>query len=537
MFAPIPRTLNSQRWTRMGSDMAVNEARQDDVARIVASLGDKGVLLWTENVELRFRAPKGALTPSDRALLHAWRDRIIEYLETSKRRSAAPVLERRAPDARVPLTFSQTARWAGGKFRDRVPLRQVASALRVRGKLHVGALQESIDQLIQRHEALRTRIVVSEGEPVQEVLPMLPFELTTRDLSSVPQATQSKAIQQLIRQVILEPFATDAGPLFTLQLARCGEQDHVLVLALEHMVADGYSLNILWRDLFAFYMRALGAAVPPLPALKVQFADYAVWQRRSNRSWLEEHAEYWRELLACPRLEFERECDPQTHGGRDWGAVPTRIEAGVAIQLREWCRVHHTTLPIAVFTAYVALALRWCEATEAVIRYTGHGRISPEVEDVVGFFAAPLYLHIVLGERDTFVELMQQVLRQYCRAIESADHYYIEAYEPKSPPTRSTYLNWISEQVPLDLAPLRGTPNRLECAQIAFINPLFEVFDVGSDPIILIHERAPEISIDIMAARRAFSEAALQRFARGFHVMIESLLASPENIVRDLALP
>lgn len=433
-------------------------------------------------------------------------------------------IARRVRSSVTPLSYSQQARWAGGAFLDRTPLRQVAAALHLRGNLRRDLLQASWEQVVQRHEALRTRLVFRDGAPMQEVASAIDCRVKLHDLIAVSPAARHTQIRQLIKTVVLEPFAIDVDPLCTLQLARLGPSEYVLILALEHMIADGYSVNILWRDLFALYARSLGYEGPPLPAIAAHFADYALWQQELGPPWIDEHREYWQELGACPPLHYQTG-DAARVAERGWGAVSLHIGRTRKDCLQEWCRMQATTLPLAVFTAHVATVLRWCRADAAVIRYNSHGRTRPELEHAVGFFAAPLYLHVSRAQVDSPLDLLQRIKEEYCRAQMHADMYYLEASAPGCTVTRSTHFNWIPLEPQADLSILDATPDALECTPIRFSNPLFEVFDVQSDPIVLVHERPEELSIEIMFPRCAFTSRDMHSFAGSLRNYIEALPA------------
>src|SRR5262249_7763103 len=156
-----------------------------------------------------------------------------------------------------------------------------------------------------------------------------------------------------------------------------------------------------------------------------QFVDYAGRQRAEHSQWLDEHVGYWRDRLGgCRRLRFPEECDAQAPVRSGWGIVPLRIGGDLRRLLNQWSKSQRTTLVISVFTAYIALVLRWCGTSEAVFQFQSDGR-DPETVNTIGCFTSVLYLRVALHEEDRFADLLQRVTQEYCSAYEHADSAYL----------------------------------------------------------------------------------------------------------------
>src|SRR5262249_34711866 len=155
------------------------------------------------------------------------------------------------------------------------------------------SLQLSAVELVRRHEALRTRIVVCNGTPAQDIAEPDDFELPVSDLSPLPNPLREIKIQRAIEQLILEPIDVAVGPLFGIRLLRLSQDEHVVIVAMEHIFSDGSSVSVRGGDLFSAYTQPIQGGAFFFPAIPIQFADYAVWQRKALESWFDVHGTFW----------------------------------------------------------------------------------------------------------------------------------------------------------------------------------------------------------------------------------------------------
>lgn len=507
----------------------------DAIADVLGSVRKKGVRLWSENGQLHYTASKGALTQEEIAGLRSCKDQIVAILEgATGTRTVEPKVEPRPRFDRAPLAFSQVAHWNVYRLNERHAIRQIASATRLRGRLNVTALERSFAEVIQRHDALRTRIVTLEGSPVQEISRSIPCALSVEDLTRTPERLREAEVIRITEQHVLEPINVAAAPLFGARLLRLHDDDHVLVVATEHMISDELSMHILLRDLFTAYRQVTSGHVISLPHVPVQFADYAVWQRNTLKSWIEKHGTYWSERLIRQRLRFPQDKSVQsTREG--WASVSIHIGADLKMQLRDWCRIRRTTLVMSVFTAYVALVLRWCHAPEAIIQYQSNGRAGPDVENTIGYFASALYLRMGLAEDDSFVDLMKQVTEEYCRAYQHADFAYMAAQVPRPEFTRNPAFNWVPQGLGIELSDLDKSEHAIACSPVPFVHPMLEKLELDHEPVMLFYDADHQVVGDLLFPRNRYSVDTMQRFGRNFLVFIEALLKRPESRVKDVS--
>ncbi len=497
---------------------------ESGVADLLADVNAKGVKLWVAKGQLRYRMPKGALSPADVDRLAFHHDEIVSFFRKysgDARNGQGPGPRR--PGASVPLTYFQRVRW-DLRLQHGVSVRQISSATHLRGRLSASVLRTSLHEVVRRHEALRTRIVVRDGTPEQVVNEDLQIELRTDDLSRLTARASEKALMRLIEQFIVEPLRIDVAPLFGVLLVRLRDDEHVLVIALEHVIADACSAQVLLRDLFHIYARTLLHG-PPLPAVPVQFADYAIWQRGAEAGWVAEHSAHWEALRRCAVQRFPESGCAAPSAVSGWGGVSVKIDGKLKARLVEWCRLRGTTLPLGVFVSYAAAVLRWCGTSRCVIRYVTNGRELPEIENSIGPYATSLYLRLELHECDSFTALLEQATQEYHTAYYHADFFYLQAAGPVSDVLESCIFNWIPTEPSIDLSALDGSEYALTCSDVPFVNPLYDRLDMQSEPMALLHDRQQEISVAIMFPRQRFASEAMQSFADTFLTLLDAALS------------
>jgi amino acid adenylation domain-containing protein len=312
---------------------------------------------------------------------------------------------------RLPLSFAQERLW----FLDRLDTRTLAynesAAFRLEGRLDVAALRWSLDEILRRHESLRTTFPEIEGEAVQAVQPPAPFELTEADLSGVPAAGREEAARELAVGQARRPFDLERGPLERGLLVRLGESEHAVFFFFHHIVFDGWSMGVFVRELSALYGARVAGAPSPLPPLPVQYADFAAWQRRWLRGEaLERQLAYWRERLAgiAPlglATDRPRSILPQAPSGLRLVAVPPALTR----RLRDLSRDRGVTLFMTVLAAFQALLHLYTGQDDVAVGSPVANRERGEVEGLIGFFVNMLVLRTDLAGDPSFAELLERV--------------------------------------------------------------------------------------------------------------------------------
>ncbi|HEX7239689.1 MAG TPA: amino acid adenylation domain-containing protein, partial [Longimicrobiaceae bacterium] len=296
---------------------------------------------------------------------------LAERVEELRGSGAAtpPPIERVPREAPLPLSFAQQRLWIVDRLEPGSAAYNMPFALRLRGSLDVAALRGSLDALVQRHETLRTTFAEQGGAPVQVVHPPAPAALAELDLRGLPDA--EREAERLAEEEALRPFDLARGPLARGTLLRLGEDEHVLCFTLHHVVSDGWSMDVLVREFSALY------AGDPLPELPVQYADFAVWQRRWLRGdVLEAQVGFWRDHLAGapPLLEIPTDRPRSAGLGARGGSHEVALPAAVSRELRALSRREGTTLFMTLLAAWQALLSKYAGEEDVVVGTPISGR-------------------------------------------------------------------------------------------------------------------------------------------------------------------
>ncbi|HEU5217154.1 MAG TPA: condensation domain-containing protein, partial [Gemmatimonadales bacterium] len=363
--------------------------------------------------------------PPDAKVRAAGRQALLERL----RRSAVShgdegAISRRADPTVAPLTPGQEVLWLLDQGTPGITAYNVPRAIRLRGPLDRSALQQALDALVERHEALRSVFVPDGSAPRQRVVPPRPVRFVEHDLSALAPAEREAAVHARFLEEARSAFDLERDLLLRATLLRLDAAEHVLVLVTHHIVSDGWSRDVLLRDLAALYQGASGGGAAGLAELPIQYGDFAEWQRsRLQGARLEELETYWRGRLAGAHafleLPFDRPRPPvQTFEG---GAVRRRLppeirEAAQAVAARTG-----GTLFMVLLAAYQALLQRYSGQEDIIVGSPIAGRGRPETEALIGYFINTLVLRTTVTPEVEFQDLVRRVRDTALGAFDHAE--------------------------------------------------------------------------------------------------------------------
>ncbi|MBB4636050.1 non-ribosomal peptide synthetase [Longimicrobium terrae] len=341
-------------------------------------------------------------------------------LETSARAELPPI-ERADREGRLPLSFAQQRLWFLEQLGDLGSTYHMHARLRLRGELDRAAMVGALDGLVARHEALRTTFAEVDGLPEQRIAPAdSGFHLLEQDLAG--RADAEAELGRLLGEEAGTRFDLEQGPLIRGRLIRVAPDDHVLVLTMHHIVSDGWSMGVLTGELSALYAANVQGRDAALPALPVQYADYAAWQRR----WVEgdvlgAQADYWVQTLGgAPELlelptDHPRPVQMDPAGAR----VGVELDEELTAALAALSRRHGTTLFMTVLAGWAVVLSRLSGQADVVIGTPTAGRGRREIEGLIGFFVNTLALRVELSGAPTVAELLGRVQK---RALDAQHH-------------------------------------------------------------------------------------------------------------------
>ncbi len=367
-------------------------------ATLLLDMLNDGVQFWAEAGQLRFKAPTGTVTDERRAALRQAKPEILRLIGT-RGRIAAP-------------SFAQQRLWLFDRLVPGSCVYNIPEAIRWSGPIDIEALRQSFAAVVERHETLRTLFAEIDGYPVQVIAPQATVELPVVDFSHLPVDQREADAHRWARQEVHRPFDLSNGPLLRLGLARLDAHEHILVVTMHHIVADGWSMGLLVCDVTACYQAFVTTQPCPLPTPPIQYADYAHWQaQRLRGEWLEPQMAYWRRrlkgaagALALPTPKARPAM--QTFVG---SLRSVTVPAALATSLKSLAQREQSTLFMVMLAAYKALLSLRTGQHDVIVGSPIAGRNHAQVESLIGFFINVLVLRTDLAGDPTFAELIGRV--------------------------------------------------------------------------------------------------------------------------------
>ncbi|MEW5929568.1 MAG: non-ribosomal peptide synthase/polyketide synthase, partial [Gemmatimonadota bacterium] len=437
----------------------------------------------------------------------------------------------------LPLSFAQQRLWLVDRIEPGGSAYNMPAALRRRGPLQPGALRAGLRELVRRHEVLRTVFRERDGVPVQVIGPPAPVPLPVVDLARLPAGEGERQAQRLARAEALRPFDLARGPLLRSTLLRLGESDHVLCFTLHHVVADGWSVDVLTREVAALYA-AFGRGEPsPLRELPVQYADYAVWQRGwLSGATLEAQLDFWRARLAGapPLLEVPVDRPRSAPPGERGGTHPFALPAGVTRGLRELSRRGGATLFMTVLAGWQALLSKYSGQEDVVVGSPVAGRSRHEVEGLIGFFVNVLPLRTDLGGDPSWEDLLARVREGALGAYGHQDVPFEQLVEELVTDRSLTHAPLFQVVFALE----RGLP-RDERMSLGGID--LEPFDTGSGVVrfdlnLTLTDAGGALAGRLVYREALFDAATVERMARHLETLLEAMVAGPGRRLSESSL-
>ncbi|HEY0765885.1 MAG TPA: amino acid adenylation domain-containing protein [Pyrinomonadaceae bacterium] len=445
-----------------------------------------------------------------------------------------PPIGRAPRNAELPLSFAQQRLWFMNQLEPDTTAYNLSAALWLNGPLDVDAFQRTLNEIARRHEVLRTNFVTSAGRPRQVVSSDVTTPLTIVDLSSLSEADHEAETQRLVVADAQRPFDLAHDRLWRATLFKLGPQKHAGLLTLHHIVADGWSLEILVHEVATLYEAFAQGNASPLPELEIQYADFAVWQHEwLQGELLESHLAYWREQLSgitVLRLPTDRprpESGRRTFGGMKY---PLELSRELSDALKHFSQREGLTLLMTTLTCFKVL-LRYLSGQEDIVVGTDvANRNHAGIESLIGFFVNQLVLRTSVSPDVSFRELARRLREVALQAYTHQDVPFeklVETIKPSrndqlAPLFQVKFLLQNERPGVLDLAGLTLSP-------LAVDNELMDM-----DLIISLSETPAGLRGWINGDRNLFQVNTLARLGTLFETLLQSVVINPDQSVAQL---
>jgi amino acid adenylation domain-containing protein len=449
--------------------------------------------------------------------------------------TATDAIRPRPRGARVPASSAQQRLLFIESFEPGLSVHNLPTVKRVTGILDVGALETALSTVVHRHEALRTDYEQIDGEWVQTVAPPTPVTVPCDDLRDVPADELEGMLATAIAAEVRRPFDLRAGLKLRARLLRTGDDEHLLVVTLHHIAADGTSIICITAEVAACYEAAVLGLAPQLPDLPVQYADVTLWQREQAATGaFAAQIDYWRRRLDGPLPVLEMPADRPRPPAFSYaaGSVPVAFDADLTARLRATSRAAGVTPFMFLMTTYVAMLNRWSNADDVVVG-TATANRRADTQHLVGLFASTLPIRIGVPHHATFADLLGEVKRATMDAFANQDVPFDQIVQAVNPPrdlSRAPIFQTmfvLNNMTPADVRSIGGiVVDDVPATTAAVQVDLSVVFD----------ETPRGLSGRIDFASALFDEATVVRFRESWRLLLEAAVGDVTTPVATLPI-
>src|ERR1043165_6828446 len=432
----------------------------------------------------------------------------------------------------LPLSFSQQRLWFIDQLHPENATHNVPLGVRLIGRLDVPALEQTLNEIVQRHESLRTTFLEVDGEPLQVISETAQLSLPLTDLSHLPEAEREAEAQRLIKEECARPFNLAQSAVRS-ALLKLADEEHLVLLTTHHIISDAWSMSVLIREAGILYEAFVSGTKAELPELPIQYADYAAWQREwLTGEVLEEQLKYWKQqigkdlpVLALPLDHARSPVATQRGAVSRWG-----LSAETSKRLRELSRREGVTLFMTLLAAFDVLLARYTGQQDIVIGTPIAGR--PETEVLIGFFVNTLVLRTDLSGDPTFRELLQRVREVTLGAQQHQDMPFDKLREKLPAESDTSHTALFQVAFALQNAPKR----EMALGGLQLRRELVENNTAKFDLTVALDEDAGVLRGVFTYNTDLFDGSMIKRMTEHFRNVLDQVTQQPERCISELRL-
>ena len=436
-----------------------------------------------------------------------------------------------------PTSFAQQRLWILDQLVPGNPFYNIFSALPLQVQ-NAAALERALNEIVRRHEALRTTFTSVEGQPVQVIAPVLKLTIPVVDLRGLPAAQRSGELRRLAQEEARRPFDLARGPLLRATLVRQDDTESVLLLTMHHIVSDGWSLGVFFRELTMLCQAVVIGRPASLPKLSLQYAEFAVWQRDLLKGEvLDQQLAYWRrQLQGVPVLRLPQDRPRPLIKTYRGARLPVQFPADLARRLRSFAQSESATTFMTLLAAFQVLLCRYSGQEDVAIGSPIAGRNRAELENLIGFFVNTLVLRTDLSGDPTFRELLQRVRKVATDAYAHQDlpfEMLVEMLQPERDLSRNPLFQVIFQVQ--NMPSLSGAASSIKPAPVS--RPSLDIYSGTAkfDLELSLIEDAQGLTGHFEFSIELFEESAIARMAVHFEILLESIAANPDTPISGLS--
>ena len=458
----------------------------------------------------------------------------VEDALRSRSGEVVPPIEKVDRSRPLPASFAQQRLWFLDQLEPGQATYNLPIAVRLRGDLNHSALRQSFNDLARRHESLRTTFVAIDGQPIQVIAPSLHIDVPVDDLTHLPDADREPAALRRLKDEARRPFDLAQGPLVRVAVVKIADQEHLAIVNIHHVIADGWSIGVLVRDVAALYDAHANGTSSPLPSLAIQYADYAAWQRQ----WLQgdvlrKQLDFWTEQLdGLPNLEIPTDRPrPAVRAGRGSEQtallVPTQVAA-----IRDLGREEGATPFMALLGAFQVLLTRYSGQEDVAVGSPIAGRTRSEMEDLIGFFANTIVFRGDLTGDPSFREVLRRTKTAVLAAVAYQDMPFDQLVTALRPVRDTSRTPLFQVMFALQNSPMPP----LETPEMAMTPLVVSADTARADLTMFAIELENGIRIALEYDADLFLPATIDRMLRHWQTLLDSILADPDAAISSLPM-
>ena len=435
-----------------------------------------------------------------------------------------------------PASFAQQRLWfvdqmEPGKTVYNIPYHH---QMRWKGHLNVKALEQALEELIWRHEPLRTTFMNIDGEAVQVIAEEVDFALPVVDLTKLSREDQEAQVKFWIDKDVKHQFDLEKGPLFFARLLKLSDTEHVFIFMMHHIVVDGTSLEFFADELKTLYTAFSAGQPSPLEELPLQYADFVIWQREwAEGKGMQRQLDYWKDKLGghVPVLELPtdhpRPTVQQNHGSWEWIHLPESL----INDLKQYSRDAGVSLFMTMLTGFKVLMSRYSRQEDICIGSPTANRNQPELERLIAFFVNPVVIRSDLSGDPTFVDLLAQVRKNAMGAFGNQDVPFDRLVEELSPTRDLSHHPLFQVSFTLQMEPLVIELDGISAEPIEFDNGAAK-FDLLAE----LWEANGGVSGRFEYDTDLFDVTTIRRMISHYQAILESVVANPQARISELEI-
>ena len=461
---------------------------------------------------------------------------IIESRQARGRQAAtAAPITMIARDGALQLSYAQQRLWFLHQLKPESAFYNLPLAVRLRGALDLTTLEESLGELVKRHEALRTIFVEVGGEPVQVINAPSPVDVALVDLSDAAERTREERAWRVLREMVSAPFDLTHSPPWRPVVVRLGAEEHLLAVVMHHIISDGWSLDVLARELSALYSAHARGGGSSLAGLPIQYADYAAWQRR----WLaegvgDEHLRYWQKQLegSRPVLQLPSDRPRPPVESNEGNTQYTVLPAPLTQALKALSRRESGTLFMTLLAAFNVLLYHYTGETDLNVGTPLAGRDRDETENLVGFFVNTVVIRTRLSGELCFRDLLKRVRETTLAAYAHQEVPFERLVEELQPERSLSHAPLFQVVFAFNNSPRQAIELPGLDSTLLDVHTTAAKFDLA----FLVEDAGAELKVAVEYSTDLFDAATIERLTGHFETLLESIVAAPEHRLSELPL-